>query len=180
VLAASTFSFAALWLVAALELDRHGTSTRAPDGEWDAIVVPGCRGTTRALFERVELASELFHEGIAPRIVFTGGRGSADISEAEAAAFIAGGHGVPASAIVLEASSTSTEENAAFAAAAIDAERVVVVTDAYHVWRAERVFARHFAHVHAIGSQNPDGAARTIGALREVPAIIVYALRGRL
>ena len=53
--------------------------------------------------------------------------------------------GLPPSATVVESQSRSTEQNARFAAAALPAaRRIVVVSDAYHVLRCERVFGRYF------------------------------------
>ena len=71
------------------------------------------------------------------------------------------------------------KENAREAAARVDARRVLVVTDAYHVFRAERVFARFFDKVDGVGSVGPT-PARIRGSLREVAALAGYAALGRL
>ncbi len=170
------------YLGAAALLDRHGR--RRVSGRFDAIVVLGCRvfadGRPSVSLEgRATKAAALFHEGLAPRVVLTGGLGDAPVSEARAAARIVEALGVPPDALVLEERSTSTEENAREAARLIDAARVLVVTDAYHVFRAERVFRRHFDEATGVGSVGPP-SARARGALREVAAVAGYALRGRL
>ncbi|MCA9608624.1 MAG: YdcF family protein [Myxococcales bacterium] len=178
----STLSLA--YLGAAALLDRHGRR-RPPEGHaFDAIVVLGCRvfedgRPSASLAGRARHAAALFHEGVAPQIVLTGGPGTAPISEARAAADVALSLGVPSHALILEERSTTTEENAREAAALVDARRVLVVTDAYHVFRAERVFRRHFEEAVGAGSIGP-GTARARGALREVVAVLGYALRGRL
>lgn len=162
----------------AVGLDRYGRHQR-PSGEYDAIVVAGCRvmpsgRPSRSLARRVDQAVELWKEGWAPRIVFTGGVGDAPRSEAAAAAERARSQGVPRRAIVLEERSTSTDENARFAAELIGSEaRVLVVSDAYHVYRCERVFGRHFAAVQGAGSVG-HWAPRVKGALREVFALSAY------
>ncbi|MCB9597386.1 MAG: YdcF family protein [Sandaracinaceae bacterium] len=173
----------ALYLGAAVLLDRHGRRALSSD-RFDAIVVLGCRvhrtGRPSASLERrARRAAELWHEGRAPTVVLTGGLGDAPISEARAAAAILERLGVPTEALVLEERSTTTEENAREAAALVEARRVLVVTDAYHVLRAERVFRRHFGHAVGSGSIGPT-SARVRGALREVAALGAYALRGRL
>lgn len=56
---------------------------------------------------------------------------------------------------------------------------VLVVTSAYHAFRARRVFARYFPAVEVTGAGG-DTWPRVRGALREVGAIGLYALRGRL
>ena len=87
--------------------------------------------------------------------------------------------GVPPERIVLEATSTSTEENAAHLAELIDARRIVVVTDHYHVYRVERVFGRYFEEVHGVGVHS-SWFVRVRGALREVLAVTLYKLTGRI
>jgi uncharacterized SAM-binding protein YcdF (DUF218 family) len=171
------------WFGTAWGLDTWGR-TRTPRGAYDAVVVAGCRvyadgSPSPALAWRVRTAVDLWERGVAPRLVFTGGVGTFPPSEAAAAAALAASLGVPRSAIVIEDRSTSTEENARNAADKLDAARIVVVTDAYHVFRARRVFARYFAEVDAVGSTYGKWS-RVRGALREVLAIGGYAARGRL
>lgn len=171
------------YLGAALLLDRHGRR-EDPKEIYDAIVVLGCRvmpggRPSRTLASRARRAAELQLAGVAPTIVLTGGVGDHPPSEASAAAAIVREMGVAEDAIVLEERSTSTEENAREAAALVEGRRVLVVTDAYHVFRAERVFRRYFDEVRGIGSLGPT-PARTRGALREVLAVGAYALLGRL
>lgn len=174
---------AALWVGFALGLDTWGR-TRSPEGPWDAIVVAGCRvdpsgQPSPALAARVRLAVARWQDGAAPTLVFTGGVGTYPPSEAEAAASLAERLGVPREAMVLEARSTSTEENARYSADALVAGRILVVTDAYHVFRARRVFARYYPEVDAVGSTYGRWS-RFRGAMREVLAVAGYAARGGL
>ncbi len=171
------------YLATAAWLDRRGLRD-APDEAFDAIVVCGCRVlpnglASRSLARRARYAAELYRRGLAPTLILTGGVGDHPPSEARAAAVIAREEGVPDEAIVLEERSTSTEENALEAARLVDARRVLVVTDAYHVFRAERVFRRHFARAVGVGTEGPT-SVRIRGALREVTALAGYALLGRL
>lgn len=172
------------WVLFALGLDGYGHRT-VEDPDYDAIVVAGCRvmpdGTpSLALQRRTAQAVALWRAGVAPRIVFTGGIGTYPPSEAQAAADHATTLGLPPGVAVLEDRSTSTEENARFAAALLPTgARIVVVTDTYHVFRAERVFGRAFTDVRGSGSV-PRWDVRTKGALREVLAVVVYGLTDRL
>ena len=163
-------------------LDRVGQ--REPNGVYDAIVVLGCRvdpggAPSQALARRTRHAVRLYRRGLAPTIVFTGGVGEHPPSEAQAAAGLAARLGVPTKAMVLEENSTSTEENASCARELLDAERVLLVTDAYHTFRARRVFGRYFEDVSASGSIGALGP-RIRGSLREVGVVAMYALLGRL
>ncbi|MFK7998657.1 MAG: YdcF family protein [Polyangiales bacterium] len=172
-----------VYLAVAVGLDRYGQ--RAPAGKFDVIAVAGCRvletgAPSVALRRRVRVAVRLWKDDIAPQIVFTGGVGDHPPSEAEAAARFAESLGVPRSAMHLESRSTSTEENARFAAEELGSnKRVVVVSSAYHVFRCERVFARHFDEVVGTGAIET-AWPRSRGALREVFALASYALLGRL
>jgi uncharacterized SAM-binding protein YcdF (DUF218 family) len=182
-IAGTVVGAAVLWGTLAASLDRYGQ--RKSEGHYDAIVVAGCRvlpdGTpSLALQRRTEAAVALWRAGVAPRILFTGGVGDSPPSEALAASRYAETLGVPAQAMVLEDRSTSTAENARFAAETIGAHhRVVVVTDTYHVFRAERVFGRAFAEAEGVGSMARLDV-RVRGALREVLAVGSYAVHGQL
>jgi|LNFM01.1.fsa_nt_gb uncharacterized SAM-binding protein YcdF (DUF218 family) len=184
-LAALAMVLALAWCLAALVLDRRGRIDAPPPGPWQAIVVLGCGldddgQPSWALRARVHAAAQLWAAGVAPRLVTTGGVGRGGVSEADAAASLARSLGVPDEAITIERTSTSTEENASRAAAIVDVDDVVIVSDAYHVTRARLVFLRHFERVAAVGTVNPHAATRTWGALREVAALVAYAVTGRL
>lgn len=180
-----TLAVALSWSGLSYGLHRYGAGRRPTEGRWDAIVVLGSRvfpprtpGT--AMTARVTLAVELFHDGRADVLVLTGGVGDAGVAESEVAAELAESLGVPREAMVLEHASTSTEGNAEHAARAFEGRRVLVVTDAYHVLRSERVFARYFDEAHGVGAVNPRMWPTVRGALREVPALLGYAVLGRL
>ena len=168
---------------AAWALDRYG-QRKPPEETFDAIVVLGCRvqadGTpSTALRERTRRAVELWREGRAPVIILTGGIGEHPPSEARAAADLARDLGVPESALLREERSRSTAENARFAAEKFDGRRILLVSDAYHVFRAERVFSRYFEHVRGTGTVTRfDG--RLHGAAREVAACVIYWGLGRM
>ncbi|MEO0326757.1 MAG: YdcF family protein [Myxococcota bacterium] len=179
------FSVCALLTYAGAALALDGYGRRQAGGRYDAIVVAGCRvmpngRASPALRRRALLAAELYGQGRAPRVLLTGGVGDYPPSEARVAAAIVRAAGVPGEALLLEERSTSTEENARFAAARLGAEaRVLVVSDAYHVFRAERVFRRHFRGADGTGTV-AEPWPRWRGAAREVLALTAYALLGRL
>jgi uncharacterized SAM-binding protein YcdF (DUF218 family) len=152
---------------------------------YDAIVVLGCRvneggSASDSLRRRARLAAKLFHQGVAPLIVTTGGVGTHGPSEASVAANILVEEGVPRERIVLEGRSTSTEENAAFARQLIGEARVVVVTDGFHALRARRTFARYFESVGAATTQSSFVHVRRKLAAREVVALLAYAALGKM
>lgn len=101
--------------------------------------------------ERVaERAAQLFHEGWAPLVIFSGGQGAItrslwDEPEAERFARIAAGLGVPRESILIEAHSTNTGENIAFtkrllAERGLDPQKFIVVQKPYMERRAFATF----------------------------------------
>jgi len=115
----------------------------------DVIVVLGA-GLRRdnqpnlALIRRSEQGALLYHEGIAPYIVCSGGYAIGRTrSEADACREILESNGVPASAIIMEDESRSTEENAIYTHQIMDArgwQTAVIVSDGYHMLRAQWIF----------------------------------------
>jgi uncharacterized SAM-binding protein YcdF (DUF218 family) len=113
----------------------------------DAIVVLGCRmprdGTLGSAMERrVATGVALLREGVAPRLVLSGG-GEGARPEAEAMRELALRLGAAETTILLEARSRNTIENASLSAALLrrhGLRRVVVVTDRYHALRARLLF----------------------------------------
>ena len=92
--------------------------------------------------DRIVYAAELFHSGVAPRIVVSGGRvdaASVGGTEAEAMKEMLVLLGVPADAIVTEDRSRNTLDNIAFVHQLIGDERVALVTSAYHMPRALKI-----------------------------------------
>ena len=141
-------SLLALFAAFMTYLDSWGQRDRAQTA--DCIIVLGARvhadgKASSSLSERVVKAVELYKAGYAPQLIFTGGLGDYSPEESRVAAQLARGLGVPESAITLELQSHSTWENAVNAAALCkthDWQRVIVVSDPFHLWRANRDFRR--------------------------------------
>jgi uncharacterized SAM-binding protein YcdF (DUF218 family) len=134
--------FAWLWV----QIDCFGQVDRAQRA--DVIVVLGARvwpsgRPSDALARRTLHAVKLYKEGLAAIIVCSGGLGTHPPTEAQAAARLAMDQGVPPEAIVLEEKSHSTEDSAFFVSEIMHAQgwqRAIVVSDAYHLWRANLLF----------------------------------------
>ena len=134
------------WLLALALLDAYGLQDRAQPA--DAIVILGSRVLATgqpgpALTRRTRHAVALFQQGLAPLIVCSGGLGDHAPTEAAAACGLAAALGVPSAALLLEDQAHSTEENALYTAALARArglESVIVVSDGYHLYRADLLF----------------------------------------
>ncbi|HEX3050916.1 MAG TPA: YdcF family protein [Aggregatilineaceae bacterium] len=118
----------------------YGATDRARPA--DVIVVLG--GSRPAIERRVQHAVKLYEAGYAPYILCAGGVMVREgVSEARQCADDAERRGVPAEAIVLEASSHNTWENAEACARVMDTygwDDAVLVTDDFHLWRANWMF----------------------------------------
>ena len=142
----------------------------------DTIVCLGAGSSdnrlTRNSYERAATCADLYLEGAAPQIAFTG------IVAAPLMADVALSRGVPAAAIVVEDASRSTLQNALFTAQIVPEDRhVIVVTDAFHLprsWVAFRV----------MGYDNITLAASDMPRLRPMPllreALAVWFNAGRI
>lgn len=127
-------------------IDAYGQIERARPAP--VIVVLGASVTEQgvpgdSLRARTLHAVELYRRGFAHKILCTGGIGKYPPAEARAAADLARRKGVPASDLVLEDRSTNTEENARNTAQICRAhgwDRVIAVSDPYHLWRVQRDF----------------------------------------
>ena len=136
--------FAWLWV----QIDRFGQVDRARRA--DVIIVLGARvwpsgRPSDALARRTLHAVKLYQEGLATIIVCSGGLGTHPPTEARAAARLAMDQGVPREAIVLEEGSHSTEDSAFFVSEIMRVQgwqRAIVVSDAYHLWRAKLLFGQ--------------------------------------
>lgn len=106
-----------------------------------SAVYPGERPSP-SLNARVQHALALYSAGYASHLILCGGLGRHPPTEAEVMRRLAVNAGVPADALVLEDRSHSTEENLANAKALMDARgwrRAVIVSDPFHLYRAELI-----------------------------------------
>ncbi len=153
----------------------------------DAIVVlgaavwPGPRPSP-ALRGRAERAAELYKAGFAPYVVTTGGSAGRLPAEAEVAAHVLQEFGVSPSAIVMERTSTTTEESAqevAKIARERGWSRLLVVSDGYHLLRSVWLFRREGLEATAAAADDwyYSTGSRTFQVLREVGAIYYLGLR---
>lgn len=114
----------------------------------DAIIVLGAAQydgrPSPVLAARLDHAANLYHQGLAPLIVVTGGRQEGDrYTEAgAAAAYLEQEHGVPGNVIERETSSRSSWESLAAAARFLREDGitdVLLVSDPYHSFRIDAI-----------------------------------------
>ncbi len=104
--------------------------------------------------KRVEACARFYHAGLAPVVVFTGGRAVPDGPSAGAQmARLAQQFDVPPDAILIEHESQSTLQNALFTVPLLPAsENLILVTEAFHLprsWASFRWAGAHGLHLAA-------------------------------
>lgn len=114
----------------------------------DVIVVLGAAQywgrPSPVLRARLDHALKLYRDGIAPRIITTGGVGEgAAFSESEVSREYLSQQGVPAEFVTVETEGKSTVQSALAVAEIMDRMELrtcVAVSDAYHIFRIKRMF----------------------------------------
>lgn len=126
------------------------TGARPAIRKADAIMVLGAaqyNGRPSPVYQaRLDHAIRLFHDGLAQRMVFTGGVGAGDtVSEGEVGRRYAIKHDVPDQAIMVERHGVTSAESVA-AAASLMREKglrtALIVSDSYHMLRLELLARR--------------------------------------
>jgi uncharacterized SAM-binding protein YcdF (DUF218 family) len=182
--AAGAVSVAVLYAIV-----RYGEreTVRAPA---DAIVVLGAQvqrngRPSAALRGRVRRAMALYHAGLAPRLVVTGGVGEAGIAEASVMQALAVAGGVPETAIVMEPRAARTLESG-HAVGLIGRQAgwrsVIVVSDPFHLWRTALIFVAEGFAVQTAGADDRYYTARSRRFYRgrEMAALFVQTVAGEI
>src|SRR5258706_4020474 len=128
----------------------------------DVIVVLGAaeyRGRPSPVLEaRLNHALFLYHQGLAQRILTTGGAGGdPTFTEGEVARAYLSKHGIPSEAIIVESESESTVHSIAAAAEIMrrmNLTSCIVVSDGYHIYRVKKML--EFKGVNVYGSPRPE------------------------
>ena len=153
----------------------------------DAIVVFGAAeyvGRPSPVFRaRLDHAHDLFERGMAPLIITTGGAGKdPKFSEGQVGRDYLSKHGVPDVNLIAETQAGDTEQSVRRVAVIMEAndlKSALLVSDAYHVYRAKRMMEHEGITVYT--SPRPDSIPKTLGgrwlaALREAVSYLLYRL----
>jgi uncharacterized SAM-binding protein YcdF (DUF218 family) len=128
----------------------------------DVILVLGAaeyRGRPSPILEaRLNHALFLYRQGLAPRILTTGGKGGDPMfTEGEVGRAYLSRHGVPSEAILVESEGESTVHSTAAAAEIMrrmNLNSCIVVSDGFHIYRVKRMLK--FQGIHVYGSPRPE------------------------
>lgn len=168
-----------IWIYARV----RGAESGQPPRPSSAIVVFGAAEynghPSPALRGRLRVASRLFRQGWAPEVIVTGGAGGDPrFSEAGVGAAWLRRHGVPVAALRLDLRSASTPASVRHVTALLPAQagvRILVVSDGYHLFRLEQLFAAAGIRARGIPAQaRPPGNWRW--HWRECRQVLAYML----
>ncbi len=137
------------------------------------------------LADRIRTGVELYRSGLVPLLVMSGGDGSHGFNEAQVMRDVAVGAGVDPAAILVDRAGNSTEATVANVSALLDArsgaadpERVIAVSQAYHLPRVQLAFANAGIDVLTVPAVDPEPIGEMpLLVAREVPAFWTYYLR---
>lgn len=151
----------------------------------DAIIVFGAAeyvGHPSPVYRaRLDHAYELFERGMAPLIITTGGSGKDQkFSEGQVGRDYLSKLGVPDVNLIAETQADDTEQSARRVAVILEANElksVLLVSDAYHLYRAKRMMENQGVSVYV--SPRPDSIPKTawgrfLAALRESFSYMLY------
>ena len=127
----------------------------------DVILVLGAaeyRGRPSPILEaRLNHALFLYRQGLAPRIITTGGKGGDPMfTEGEVGRAYLSRHGIPSEAIIVESEGETTVHSTAAAAEIMrrmNLHSCIVVSDGYHIYRVKRML--QFQGIDVYGSPRP-------------------------
>jgi uncharacterized SAM-binding protein YcdF (DUF218 family) len=113
--------------------------------------------------QRIRHGIHLYQQKLANRIIFTGGVGEQQAySESQVATNYVQQHGIPKSAILIEETSRTTQQNLAQAQALMAKHHLrsaIIVSDPLHMKRA--LMMAHDLKIHAVSSPTPTSMYRT-------------------
>ncbi|MHC4735303.1 MAG: YdcF family protein [Planctomycetota bacterium] len=152
----------------------------------DTIVVFGARvyadgRPSDALADRVRTGCSLYLDGLADRMIFSGGPGDGDIHETESMRTMAVRLGVPKEAILLDTEGLNTQatvENTSEIFDRLGVKRVLAVSHFYHMPRIKMSYQRRKWEVYTVPAKETYLLTQMPKyILREVAAIWLYYLR---
>ena len=156
----------------------------------DVIIVLGCSpyaprgGPSLCLSSRGHHAADLYHRGLAPRIIASGGYTDNGPTEASVMLRVLTSEGVPEAAVILEEQAHNTIQNIGYSQEIMRRNNwstAILVTEPYHIKRATLVAQDAGLRVYpspAVDSplwRNPD--ERNFRVLRDTLSLVLYQLK---
>ncbi len=141
----------------------------------DCILVLGCLVNdggvpSDMLHDRLRQAVELHQLGAAPKLLMSGDHGRTDYNEVGAMKQYAMDNGVPSEDVFMDHAGFSTYETVYRAKAIFEADKVVIVTQEYHLYRALHIAKKLGVDAYGVSADLRVYGGQTARDLREVLA----------
>ena len=163
------------WVVTSTKSRILTTEDAAALENVDCIVVLGCAvrpdGTPSPMpAERLQKSVELYEAGAAPKLLMSGDNGQVEYNEVAAMGNYALQKGVPSYDIFLDYAGFSTYESMYRAKAIFQAEKVLIVTQKYHLHRALYIAKALGLEAYGVSSDTQVYAGQMNRDIREILA----------
>ena len=144
-------------------------------GEADCIIILGCQvfsdGTLSAmLHDRVMRGIELYESKAAPKLIVSGDHGRKEYDEVNAMKKYAIDAGIPSENIFMDHAGFSTYESMYRAKEIFKAEKIIVVTQEYHLYRALYIAQKLGMEAYGVSSDYRPYYGQTYREVREILA----------
>ncbi len=141
----------------------------------DCILILGCGvredgSPTHMLEDRLKRGIELYKAGVAPKLLMSGDHGQADYNEVATMKAYAIEAGVPSEDIFMDHAGFSTYESLVRAKEIFQTDKLVVVTQKYHLHRALYIAKRFDMEAYGVDADLRPYAGQLMRDVREVAA----------
>ncbi len=141
----------------------------------DCILVLGCGihadgSPSRMLADRLARSVELYELQAAPKLLMSGDHGSAEYNEVATMREYALNYGVPSEDIFMDHAGFSTYDSMYRAKAVFDADKIIIVTQEYHLYRALYIAQELGIEAYGVAAQDIRYSGQTMRDCREILA----------
>ena len=141
----------------------------------DCILVLGCRvyedgSLSHMLQDRLQRGLELYTAGIAPKLLMSGDHGQKEYDEVNAMKGFAVENGVPSEDVFMDHAGFSTYESLYRAKEVFGVEKVIIVTQEYHLHRALYIAQQLGLEAYGVASDYRSYAGQILRDIREILA----------
>ena len=141
----------------------------------DCIIVLGCQvredgSLSHMLRDRLLTALEVYEAGAAPKLLMSGDHGQKEYDEVNAMKNFAMENGVPSENVFMDHAGFSTYETMYRAKEIFGAEKVVIVTQEYHLYRAVYIAEKLGMEAWGVAAEGNRYAGQTQRDIREILA----------
>ena len=141
----------------------------------DCIIVLGCQvrddGTlSHMLRDRLMRGLEVYHAGAAPKLLMSGDHGRKEYDEVNAMKQYAIENGVPSEHVFMDHAGFSTYETVYRAKEIFEADKVIIITQEYHLYRALYIADKLGLEAYGVSADLNEYAGQSMRDFREILA----------